>query len=213
VIAENMCLFDQLEVGDMVWAKMPLSEEKLAKIPYSHRTRPYLVIAKAENVIYAYQASSHKRSCLNNYSNYGINQVKLGYDKNSWINLYELYEVPAENLLCKMRHLNVHDLEMIAKRLTVLKNNGLEVKATFDVPFKFSIGDVLQLKDEEGKEIFCYVFESSGNRLICYVMSYVAKKWTKVSINAKNAYIDFFNHRQINIVNKNNRKFIYRIFY
>ena len=39
---EQKALFKKLQKGDMVWAKMPLSNKELEKIEEKHRIRPYL---------------------------------------------------------------------------------------------------------------------------------------------------------------------------
>lgn len=40
--------FEQCEPGFLVWARMPLPEEELAKVEPAHQIRPYLILAKTE---------------------------------------------------------------------------------------------------------------------------------------------------------------------
>lgn len=188
---EQAQLLNSIEIGDLVWAKMPLPESELAYIEPTHRFRPYLVIKKDDESIYAYQASSKKATCLNNFKSYVINQSNKGYDKNSWVNLSVLYKVPCENLLYKMIHLNDHDLSMIDKRLNILKNRGTELRQTLNLPIQYAAGDVITYTDENGKESIYYVFSVEGNKLICYGITYGKKNWRQVVINRKNIYLDF----------------------
>ncbi len=53
-------IFLSLEPGHVIWALMPYDITVLEKIEESHRVRPYLVIYKDEEYIYAYESSSRE---------------------------------------------------------------------------------------------------------------------------------------------------------
>ena len=76
----QITLLNEINIGDLVFAKMPLPYEQLRQIEYSHRMRPYLVVCKDRANIYAYQLSSHKSNCLDmrNESHYAISKEKYG---------------------------------------------------------------------------------------------------------------------------------------
>ena len=44
--------YNEVAIGNLVWALMPLSNDELERIEESHRIRPYLVVAKDENYFY-----------------------------------------------------------------------------------------------------------------------------------------------------------------
>lgn len=182
----------------MVWAKMPLSDEELSKIEESHRIRPYLVVDKGDNVVYAFQSSHTRFNALNNYQTYGIDYRKFGYDKN-WIRLQQVECIPIDNLRAKMLHLSDHDLSMIEKRLKIQSNRGNKTYLSFHVPIKFCTGDVVQnLADNK---MLHYVHAVEGNKLICYPISFQYRKdWIKIKINKSIFYIDF--SKQV-IIDKN----------
>ena len=50
-------VFDAVEVGDLVYCQMPLSEEKLAGVPEGHKERPYVIVDKDEHFLYGYYLS------------------------------------------------------------------------------------------------------------------------------------------------------------
>lgn len=39
-------IFQETQIGDLLWCKMPLPKKQLKQIEESHRIRPYLVIEK-----------------------------------------------------------------------------------------------------------------------------------------------------------------------
>ena len=53
IIKNQKKLFDSLNSGDLVWAKMPLSKKELNSIEANHQVRPYLVVSKDRYNIYA----------------------------------------------------------------------------------------------------------------------------------------------------------------
>ena len=92
---DQKCLLNSLCQGDMVWARMPLSNSELGKIKIGHRIRMYLVIWKDFGNIYAYQSSSKRKSELNNYEIYIINRCRYSNKKDSWIDLTRIVKVPV----------------------------------------------------------------------------------------------------------------------
>ena len=50
--------YNEVAIGNLVWALMPLSDDELERIEESHRIRPYLVVAKDENYFYGYYCST-----------------------------------------------------------------------------------------------------------------------------------------------------------
>lgn len=198
---EKVQLLEELCIGDMVWAKMPLPEDELSEIEPSHRIRPYLVIDKDTEAIYGYPASSKKSPGLGNFQICGINLNKFGYEKNSWLTLTELYKVPIDNLCSKMIHLDDHDLSMISKRLQIqlaIGNNVSQYKLEYklDLPVEFEEGDVIQYTHEDNELSICYVYSADETKLICYpiILSYFRNTtWRKIMIDGKYAYVDFAN--------------------
>ena len=59
--------FEQCEPGFLVWARMPLPEEELAKVEPAHQIRPYLILAKTETELTAKACSSSPYSGLREY--------------------------------------------------------------------------------------------------------------------------------------------------
>ena len=54
-------IFQQLQPGDLILGKMPMSDRKLYEVPDGHRHRPYLVLRKNKKTVTCLQGS-HKTS-------------------------------------------------------------------------------------------------------------------------------------------------------
>lgn len=196
-----MTLLEELQPGDMVWAKMPLSKKKLKKIEESHRIRPYLVVSKDKNAIYAYQTSSKRQTYANNYETYGIDQTRFGYYRNSHIDLSLIWKVPKKNLIKKMWHLPNLDLSMIAKRLKIQSDRGeIGVFQFDDIPVQIGEGDVISYSVCDTK--LAYVYGRGKDSLLCYPLSPVKESnYEAIIINETIFYIDFQHQLIFNDVN------------
>lgn len=74
IVKSQKKLFDSLNPGDLVWAKMQLPKKELNKIEESNQVRPYLIVHKDKFNIYAYQSSSKQLDKLNNCQEYCIHK-------------------------------------------------------------------------------------------------------------------------------------------
>lgn len=196
---KNEKLFEELVAGDLVRVKMPVIDEELDKIEPSRRVFTYLVVKKEDGFIYGYRVSVKRNPELNNYQVYGIDKAIFGNPKNSWINLKNIEQIPADNLIEKMFHLNLKDLSMIEKRLQIQVARG-KAKFTFGIPFQICAGDVIQYANPS-KALY-YVINVDENTLICYPVSLqFIKHWRKIKVNSQTYYIDFFCQFRINNIN------------
>ena len=77
-LEEQSKLFDNLEIGDIFWARMSLDEEQEKRIEESHKKRPFLMIGKDED-IYAlalttkYYPSGYYHISKKKYHNFYLN--------------------------------------------------------------------------------------------------------------------------------------------
>lgn len=185
---EQKSLFCTLEVGDLVWAKMPLKNEELKAIEESHRIRPYLIAWKDTANIYAFQTSSKESKALNNFEKYCINKLRYKKAKDTWVELNKIYKVSVDKLKRKFVSLNVMDLKAIEKRLKIQKNRNKNIEYTFDLEIFISDGDVI-LKNG----IKYYIYANDNTYVYGYKIMKKARnseKDKKVIINKKRYYID-----------------------
>ncbi len=86
--------------GDIVWARMPFSNETIRQIEESHRVRPYLLLAqKKEEGFYAFPMTSQvlNRDLENNIVTLSSPKNKKG--RHSIIKIQECYFLPMFNII------------------------------------------------------------------------------------------------------------------
>lgn len=198
-------LLKKLNIGDLVWAKMPLAKKELVTIEKSHQIRPYLVVNKDFSNIYGYPASSNQSNNLNNYEEYLINKLRYKQNKDSWINLTQLFEIPVNNLKSKYISLNLLDLKNIEKRLAILNNKNNNM-----LPLHTNVyiteGDVITVKHH-----LYYVYACDNCFLYCFLIFKKRPKNTNnyktIIINNKTYYttfkekLNFKKTEKMNIIN------------
>lgn len=203
---EQKELLRELNIGDLVWAQMPLTKKELNTIEESHRIRPYLIVGKDFANIYAYPSSSKQTNTLNNCQEYFINKLRYKQNKDSWINLTKLFEIPVNNLKSKHITLNKLDLKNIQKRLKILvhKNNNKRFQIPIDI--YISEGDIIAVEHQ-----LYYVYASDNSYLYCIIIFKKCPKNNKtyktIIINNKTYYttfkekVSFRRNEKIDIIN------------
>lgn len=180
-------LLNSLNVGDLVWAKMPLHKKELNKLEKSHQIRPYLVIHKDKFNIYAYPCSSKQSNNLNNCQEYCIHQIRYKKNKDSFINLSKIHKIPFINLKEKHITLNELDLKNIQKRLLTQGEKNIY---KFAIEIRIEEGDVIRVN----KQLY-YVYASDNVYLYCLTILKKCPKdnkiYTRIIINNKTYYTSF----------------------
>lgn len=191
-------LFKKINVGDLVWAKMPLGKKELKNIEKSHWVRPYLVVSKDKYNIWGYASSSSSRQNkgFNNYEEYCIPKTRYKQNKNSWLSLITLYKIPIYNIRSKHQTLSEFDLKNIQKRLKLCNNRKIDLS----LDNYFAVGDVVNSDNQlfyvySADNVFLYTFSifkhSSSN-----------KNFTKIIVNHKTYYANFKNFHYFKRIEK-----------
>lgn len=187
IIKSQKKLLNSLNLGDLVWAKMPLPKKELNKVEKSHQIRPYLVAHKDKFNIYAYQSSSKQLDKLNNCQEYCVHKMRYKQNKDSFINLTQINKLPFINLKEKHITLNELDLKNIQKRLLIQKGKCIY---KFTTEIRIEEGDVIRVDGQ-----LYYVYASDNVYLYCLIILKKCpkdnKKYTKIIINNKTYYTTF----------------------
>ena len=112
-------IFQETQIGDLLWCKMPLPKKQLKQIEKSHRIRTYLVIEKKSNFLLCYQSTTKNRKEMNNYQKYLINGKKYRKKRNSWIDLTKVEKISIKNIQSPYIKLNQIDIKKIEKRIWI----------------------------------------------------------------------------------------------
>ncbi len=202
IIKNQKKLLESLNPGDLVWAKMPLPQKELNRIPENHQIRPYLVICKNKFYIYAYQSSSKPWNKLNNCQEYFINKLCYQKRKDSFINLTIVHKIPFIYLKSYYLTLNKLDLKNIQKRLQTKVNQQYQ----FPIDIYILEGDVIIINHQ-----LYYVYASDYAYIYCFsIFKKCPKdktKYTNIIINNKTYYttfkekVSFLRTNEMNIIN------------
>ena len=153
LIDKQSAIFDSVELGSIVYAILPFSEKKLTAIGDKHQYRPYIVIHKADDVIYAFACST------SNYkTRYKVHVSKRDVlDKSTFIYTGNVYALNSKHLIDFIGSTNPVLLRKI-KRLIPFSSQYLEY---FDsVPCGCIKGDIIHYKNAD-----YYVFIESESKL------------------------------------------------
>ena len=136
--------FEQCEPGFLVWARMPLPEEELAKVEPAHQIRPYLILAKTETELTAKACSSSPYSGLREYQT-----VTLAKDhpltKQTYIDLKHNVTLAAERLQSKPIPVERLDLRRIQKHLVLISQLDHIYHPYLSVGLLWEKGDILEI--------------------------------------------------------------------
>ena len=136
--------FEQCEPGFLVWARMPLPEEELAKVEPAHQIRPYLILAKTETGLTAKACSSSPYSGLREYQT-----VTLAKDhpltKQTYIDLKHNVTLTAERLQSKPIPVERLDLRRIQKHLVLISQLDHIYHPYLSVGLLWEKGDILEI--------------------------------------------------------------------
>ena len=95
---EQYACFKRLHPGDVIFAKMPLSNEMLLEIEESHRSRPFLVARKDRTYVYGYQCSSSLMPWLKSYEYHPYRQSIYHDNKDSYFQFNCYYKIPIDHI-------------------------------------------------------------------------------------------------------------------
>lgn len=168
-------LFQSLQVGDIVYAQMPLSDWEISKVPEGHKNRPYLIVGKDEKHIYGFP-STHKKLKKSFLQHYYISKEKypvfMMHDKivkkkqMSYFDLQKERQLSIEHLISYSSTLDEDDLKQIEKRILITEELCKEKRKHFRVWVEPQIGDIVWMNKN-----YWYVFKRNGQRLFCHPLS------------------------------------------
>lgn len=196
---------NNLKVGDLVWALMPLSKHELKKIEKSHQIRPYLIMEVNENSFKAYPCSSklHAKRLTNIYM---LDKDVYKMKKDSYINLYAIEELPKENFVNSYRSLNENDKFKMNELLKICKSNyRFEIKKNVEEGDVVSFDQNLYYVYSMNGKMNCYKLRETrnGNKIRIYGKTYTIEH-AKVSFPL-NTQVQFYYELKFNQRNELNR--------
>ena len=172
-------LFAQIQPGDLVFCRMPVTDRALNKVPEGHRSRPYLIVQKAENEMYGYACFTHPKKLELYEKHVFVNRV---YDeenkkyKDSCVQFDQAFIIPTSHILNFYEELDEYTIHQIARELQVCKNIRKKDILQFSQPISFLVGDIIQLnhkyyylKEIRDSKYIVYPFNQDGVEVNCSI--------------------------------------------
>ncbi|MGX8833738.1 hypothetical protein ACWG0P_05935 [Amedibacillus sp. YH-ame6] len=131
-------LYDQYTVNEksVMWCIMPLEEEKLKKVPFGHRIRPFVIIKSNDLGCIGYACSSKDKRNLAKTMIYEIKKEQYDIGKNSYVDLSREWYIPYENVQSFYYELSQEEYQKIIR---------LEYNCSRNIfHYKYSVGAILE---------------------------------------------------------------------
>ncbi|MBE6126227.1 MAG: hypothetical protein E7186_07865 [Erysipelotrichaceae bacterium] len=139
-------IFQQLQPGDLILGKMPMSDRKLYEVPDGHRHRPYLVLRKNKKTVTCLQGShkqysDDKETFKTTIPNFGQ------YDGESYFSTLEYYEIPIENINKLIGSLSETQKQALERKLLIMESASRHVTHLDRMDQVIRIGDIIRSKN------------------------------------------------------------------
>ena len=135
---KSLKLFEEIRIGDIVYAPTYYKEASLRVIPKSHRQRPFLVVKKEKNYLLGFFGTSNQ----NKKYNLSFDLYKSSYQvsKDGIINLGKLSFIDSRAIINIADHLTVADMLKIN---LAISNSNLIKKTKFELNLQLTAGMII----------------------------------------------------------------------
>lgn len=140
-------IFQQLQPGDLILGKMPMSDRKLYEVPDGHRHRPYLVLKKNKKTVTCLQGSHKQYS--DDKETFKTTIPDFGqYDGESYFSTLEYYEIPIENINKLIGSLSETQKQALERKLLIMESASRRVIHLDRMDQVIRIGDIIRSKNK-----------------------------------------------------------------
>lgn len=176
---KSLKLFEEVEVGDIIYAPTSYENEMLEKLGISHRQRPYLVLKKEFNYLVGFCGTSKikKKQKLPFYIENGTYNIKGGV-----VELARLHNINNTTILSIADHLYIRDMLKINQ---IIFASNLMCKTMFNLELELKPGMVVATPSN----LLYFVYKNEGS---CITMYHFQEEQTSIEyfFCGKKYYID-----------------------
>ena len=175
---DSEALFRFVKPGDIIDAVMPMTPEKLSSIPENHRHRPYIVVKKENNILFAYTGTSNPENVDHQLSFY-LSTEDYNVWKDGYIELLHNYIIEKDYLITKLDSLRNRDMYAVNAILDQEKlspNNH----PRFELSVRIKAGDVIR----KGGRLY-YIRALQNGQAEAYELTESKKSRIKAEWNGK----------------------------
>ena len=196
---EQVDLFNNIAIGDLVFCDMPISKMELEKIKSGHTSRPYLIVSKKEDCLLGYPCSSKPGNRMTSMNRHKLSYAKYDFRKkvenhteptDTYVDLRKVWILNPCHLRFFMAKIDDVDLGKIERIISAHDDKDL---VKFNIKIEAEIGDVYQ-----HDESLFYVYQEYKNDLYCFPLKEVDYiNATTVMIKNKKYLIDI--HKKVSL--------------
>lgn len=181
-------IYNNLEFGDIIWAKRYNNPKQLKKIPEGHENGPYLVIGKDKNGIKCfYGTSTEPKKEFLYYRILTLNEKSYYLPKTSYINIARPTYITQDRFIKRLGHLNYDDKHSLLKKIDLAHKDGIYHNIDIEkINIPLEKTDIIT----NGSKYYLIIEETEKN-YICIEMS-EDKNFSNfsVSINGRKHYLN-----------------------
>ena len=149
----SLSLFNDIRVGDIIYAPSSYSVSRLKNTEESHRQRPYIIVKKENNYLIGFSGTSNLKTKYN--SSLYLCKDFYHVSKDGIINLTNLHKIPNIYILSIVDHLLTVDMLKINEVLC-LSNGNIKQRLFFDLNVALKPGMVINISYESKNYFFVY---------------------------------------------------------
>ena len=187
-------LYNNINIGDIYFAYMPLVKEELDAIEETHRRRPYVIVKKENGKVYGYACYGKKYSWLKSNEYFHLDNRIYDVNKDGYIVLDEIFEIPLENIIRYYLTLSPKTIRDIEKRI-LITNNQRTPLPTFEIGYDIEIGDIFLLD----KQLY-YVYQKDNTHIYTHKVfknQHIDNiKLVRIRVDNKDYFISYLKQEQ-----------------
>lgn len=137
--------YDELKIGDIIWAKRYKTEEEMLEIQKGHRTGPFVVVGKDEKGIQClYGTGTPPKSAAFNYRTLELKDLSYALDKLSYVHVAIAYHITEDMFIKRLGNLTSSDKKALLKKVEIVSREGLYIDLDIKIPpLPLETGDII----------------------------------------------------------------------
>ena len=189
--------YQNLIIGDIIWAKRYNNEYSMSLIPEGHKDGPFIVIGRYEKRLKClYCSSVFPKEIICDYQIFELIDPQYSLNKGSYVYVTKNSYMAKSRFIKKIGHLNEEEKKLLFKKLGIAKMKGMNVEMEIDIPeIPLESGDIVKknnkfylIIDINKENYFCIkMIKDNCSNLDFYIIA-DGIEW----------YLDFSSVREIN---------------
>lgn len=183
--------YENLNIGDIIFAKRYTSEEDMLKIPEGHREGPYLVVGKYNSMpICLYISGNPPKNKFFSHKTLELNNKNYFLNKCSYVHITNRSYISKDRYIEKIDYLTEEDKRILFKKHEIIQRTNKYSRIKLDLPtIPLEPGDIITY----GYDFYLIIAEIN-NKYHCIKMS--KEKFESefyIVIEGEKYYLDFDN--------------------